>query len=107
LQDELEAEDRMEDHDFSITDNAILETLEMIPFASIRQIAKMTFIRPTTVFRRLMKSLHFVLKRLPGISRRLSDLPRQARVIISKELLKLLEFIRRHSWKCMLRLEET
>jgi hypothetical protein len=34
----------------------------MMSFASIRQIAKMTFIPPTTVFRRLTKSLHFILK---------------------------------------------
>jgi hypothetical protein len=59
-----EAEDRAEDQDFSITDNAILEALEMMPFASIRQIAKMICIPPTTEFRLLTKSLHFVLKRL-------------------------------------------
>jgi hypothetical protein len=62
LQNEPEAEDRAEDQDFSIIDNAILEALEMTPFASIRQIANMIFIPPTTRFRRLTKSLHFVLK---------------------------------------------
>jgi hypothetical protein len=64
LQNEPEAEDRAEDHAFSITDNAILEALEMVPFPSIRQIAKMTSIRSTTGFRRLTKSLHFLLNRL-------------------------------------------
>jgi hypothetical protein len=64
LQTVLEAEDRVEDQGFSITDNAILEALEMMPCASIRQIAQMAFIPPTTGFRRLMKSLHFALKRL-------------------------------------------
>jgi hypothetical protein len=59
---EAEAEDRAKDQGFSITDNAILEALEMIPFVSIREIAKMTFIPPTTRFRRLMKSLYFALK---------------------------------------------
>jgi hypothetical protein len=63
-QDEPEAEDRAEDQGFSITDNAILEAFEMMPFASIRQIAKMTFIPPTTIFRRLTKSFHFVLQRM-------------------------------------------
>jgi hypothetical protein len=62
LQNEPEAEDRAEDQGFSITDNIILELLEMMPFASIRQIAEMTFILPTTGFRRLTKSLHFVLR---------------------------------------------
>jgi hypothetical protein len=64
LQNEAEAEDRAKDQSFSITDNAILETLEIMPCASIRQITQMTFIAPTTVFRRLRKSLHFILKRL-------------------------------------------
>jgi hypothetical protein len=54
-EDRTEAEDGTEDQDFSITDNAILEALEMMPFASIHQIAKMIFIPPTIVFRRLTK----------------------------------------------------
>jgi hypothetical protein len=44
LQNEPEAEDRVEDQGFSITDNVILEALEIMPFAYIRQIAKITFI---------------------------------------------------------------
>jgi hypothetical protein len=55
LQNEPEAEDRTEDQGFSITDNAILEAFKMIPFASIRQIAKMTFLPLTSVFRCLTK----------------------------------------------------
>jgi hypothetical protein len=43
LQNEQEAEDRTENQNFSITDSWILKALEMIPFVSIRQIAKMTF----------------------------------------------------------------
>jgi hypothetical protein len=57
-----EVEDRAEDQGFSITDNAILETLEMMPFASIGQIARMTIISHTTRFRRLTKLFDFVLK---------------------------------------------
>jgi hypothetical protein len=60
LQNEPEAEDRAEDQSFSLTDNAILEALEMMSFTSIRQIVKMTFIPPTTIFRRLAKSLRFI-----------------------------------------------
>jgi hypothetical protein len=67
LQKEPEDEDRAEDQGFSVTDNAILEALEIMSFASISWIAQMTFIPPTIRFRRLMKSLHFVLKRLPWI----------------------------------------
>jgi hypothetical protein len=64
LENEREAKNRAENQGFSITDNVILETLEMMPFASIRQIVKMTIIPPTTVFPRSTKSLDFVLKRL-------------------------------------------
>jgi hypothetical protein len=101
-----EAEDREEDQDFSIAHNAILEALEMMSFASIRQIVKTTFIPPTTVFRRLTKSLHFVLKRLRWVPRKLSDLQKLAQVIKSKELLKLLESMRHHSWKYRVTLGE-
>jgi hypothetical protein len=41
LQNEQETENGAKDRSFSITDNAILEALEMIPFTSIRQIAQM------------------------------------------------------------------
>jgi hypothetical protein len=78
----------------------------MITFASIRQITKMTFIPPTTEFRRLMKSLHFALKRLRWVPHKLSDLQKQARVIMSKELLKLLESMRHHSRKSIVTLDE-
>jgi hypothetical protein len=64
LENEVEADDKTEDQGFSITDNAMMEILEMMPLASIREIAKMTFIPPITGFRHLTKSLHFVLKRL-------------------------------------------
>jgi hypothetical protein len=78
----------------------------MMPFAFIRQISKITFILPATGFRRLTKSLCLVLKRLPWVAQRLSDLGKQARTIISKELLKLLESMRDHSWEYTVTLDE-
>jgi hypothetical protein len=59
LQNEPEAEDRADDQGFSTTHNAILEALEMMPFDSICQIAKITLIPLATRFHRLPKSLHF------------------------------------------------
>jgi hypothetical protein len=106
LQNEPETQDRAEDQGFSITDNAILEALEMMPFASIRQIAKMTIIPPTTAFGRLTKFLHFLLKRLRWVPQRLSDLPTHTRVIMSKKLRKLLDSMRHHSWPYILPLGE-
>jgi hypothetical protein len=106
LQNEPEAERRAEDQSFSIPDNAILEALEMMPFASICQSAKKTFIPPTTTFRRLRKSLHFVLKYLRWTLHRLSYLQNQDRIIVSKDVLELLEFMRHHSWKWIVTLGE-
>jgi hypothetical protein len=99
-------EDRAEDQGFSITDNAILEALELMPFASIHQISKIILIPSPTAFRRLTKLLHFVLKKLPWIPLRLSDLQKSARVIRSKEVLKLFRSMRYHSWKCIVTLDE-
>jgi hypothetical protein len=70
-----------------------LEVFEIISFALIHQIAQMIFIPPTIMFHRLKKLLHFVLKRLHSVHHRLSDLQKQARVIVSKDLLKLLKLI--------------
>jgi hypothetical protein len=83
FQNEPEAEDRAEAQGFLIPDNAILEALEMKPFASIPRIAQMNFIPPTAVFRRLTKSLHFVLQRLRLVPHRLSDLRKEGRAIMS------------------------
>jgi hypothetical protein len=56
----------------------------MMSFACIHQIAKMTFIPPTTGFRSLTKSLHFALKRLHWVPHRFSDLQKQDQVLMPK-----------------------
>jgi hypothetical protein len=43
---------------------------------------------------------------LHWVPQRLSNLQKQARIIISKELLKLLESMRYHSWKYIVTLNE-
>jgi hypothetical protein len=106
LENEPEAEDKAEDQSFSITDNAILEALEMMSFASIHQIVNMAVISPTTMFRHLTNSLHFVLKRLRSVPHRFSGLQKHALGIMSKELLKLLESRRHHSRKFLVTLDE-
>jgi hypothetical protein len=103
LQNEPEAEDQAENQGLSITENAIMESLEILPFVSIRQIAKITIIHPVTVFRRLTKSFHFALERLCWIPHKFSVDQKQTRVIMSKELLKLFEFMRHHPWKYRVR----
>jgi histidinol phosphatase-like enzyme len=77
----------------------------MISFASICQIVKMIFINPTTIFRRLMK-YRWDPEASALVPDRLSDLQKQARVIISKELLKLIKSMKRHLWKYIVMLYE-
>jgi hypothetical protein len=79
FQNEPEAEDRAVDQCFWIRDNAIMAALEMSTFASIRQNPKIAIIPPPTVFRRLTKWLHIVLKRLPCVSTPLTCLRRDYR----------------------------
>jgi hypothetical protein len=76
----------------------------MMPLASIRQIAKMTFIPPATGFPCLTKSLHFALNRLRSVPHRVSHLQQRAWFSLSKKLLKLLESMRHDSRKYMVRL---
>jgi hypothetical protein len=105
LQNELEAEDRAKDQYFSIPDKAILEAFETMPFASICQIAKMIFIPLTTVFRCLTK---YSCGPEPIVlaPHWLSDLRKQTQAIMPKELPKLLEPMRHHSWKYIVMLDE-
>jgi hypothetical protein len=97
LHNEPEAENSAENQGFSIPDNSILEAIEMMRFAFIRQIVKVTFIHLNSVFSRSTKSLHFILKGQRSVPRRLSDLQKQALVIMSKKLLKRLESLTHHS----------
>jgi DNA-binding MarR family transcriptional regulator len=48
----------------TIIDDAILETLHKQPFSSVRELAKLTCIPTTTVYRHLRGSLGSVLKHL-------------------------------------------
>jgi hypothetical protein len=79
---EPEAEDRAEDQGFSITDNAILESFEMMIFSSIRQVAKMTFITPETMQTRFLESATEKIDRNAMIYLFLDLMLRQAQLIL-------------------------
>jgi hypothetical protein len=46
--------------DLDDSDHAILAALEDSPFASMRQLSRLTYLSSTTVYRRLIQSLGFV-----------------------------------------------
>jgi hypothetical protein len=47
----------------NLANDQIMGTLEISPFASVRQIARMTFVPKTRIYRRLSESLNFVNKK--------------------------------------------
>jgi hypothetical protein len=57
----------------TIIDDAILEGFDKQPFSSVRELAKLTCIQTTTVYRHLTRSLGFVLKHLRWVPHTLTD----------------------------------
>jgi hypothetical protein len=59
--------------DLNDSDQAILAALEDKPFASVRQLSRLTDFPSTTVYRRLTQSLGFVARHLRWVPHALSD----------------------------------
>jgi DNA-binding MurR/RpiR family transcriptional regulator len=59
-----QTEERHSDPPPDVVDNAILESLDQTPFASVRELAKATCIPRTTVWKFLTESLGFIVKHL-------------------------------------------
>jgi hypothetical protein len=95
-----------DDSPTTIVGHAILEAVENPPFSSIRELAKLTFIRTTTVYRHLTQSLGFVVKHLHWVPQSLRAPQRVERVVRSKELLHQLLLIKHHGWQFILTLDE-
>jgi hypothetical protein len=61
------------DRDLDDSDQAILAALEDNPFASVRQLSRLTYLPSTIVYRRLTQSLGFVARHLRLEPHALSD----------------------------------
>jgi hypothetical protein len=57
----------------TIIDDAILDVLDKQPFSSVRELAKLTCIPTTTVYRPLTRSLGFVVQHLRWVPHSLTD----------------------------------
>jgi hypothetical protein len=68
-----QTEERHSDPPLDVVDNTILEALDQTPFASLRELAKAACIPCTIVWRRLTKSLGFVVKHLHWVPHSLTD----------------------------------
>jgi hypothetical protein len=73
-------EEQHSDPPLDIIDKAILQALDQTPFASVRELAKAMCISTTTVWRRLTRSLGFVVKHLHWIPHGLTEAQWQIRI---------------------------
>jgi hypothetical protein len=70
--------------DFDDSNQAILAALEDSPFASVRQLSRLTHLPSATVYRRLTKSLGFGARHLQWVPHALSDAQKDERVNLSR-----------------------
>jgi hypothetical protein len=75
--------------DLDDSNQAILTALEDNPFASVRQLSRLTYLPSTTVYRRLTQSLGFVARHLRWVPHALSDAQKGERVNLSRRLLQM------------------
>jgi hypothetical protein len=89
------------------SDQVILVALEDNPFASVRQLSRLTHLSSTTVYRRLTQLLGFVVRRLRWMPHALSDAQKGERVNLSQRLLRMLEVQRDRAWHDIVTLDES
>jgi hypothetical protein len=93
--------------DLDDSDQAILAALEDSPFASVRQLFRLTHLPSTAVYRRLTQSLGFVAGHLRWVPHALSDAQEGERVNLSRRLLSMLEVQRDRAWHDIVTLDES
>jgi hypothetical protein len=91
----------------TIVDDAILEALDKKPFSSVRELAKLTCIPATTVYRHLTKSLGFVLEHLRWLPHSLTGPHQAQRLTLSNQLLLELLSIKHQCWYFVITLAES
>jgi hypothetical protein len=93
--------------DLDDSGQAILAALEHRPFASVRQLSRLTHLASTTVYRRLTESLGFVARHLRWLSHALSDAQKDERAHRSLRLLRMPEVQRDRAWHDIVTLDES
>jgi hypothetical protein len=91
----------------TVIDQGILDAFEQQPFSSILELAKLTCIPTTAVYRHLTQSLGFVVKYLRWVSHSLTATQKTERVTLSIELLRQLRSIEHHGWQFIITLTES
>jgi histone-lysine N-methyltransferase SETMAR len=93
--------------EFDDSDKAILSALADQPFASVRELARLTHLPKTTVHRRLTQSLGFRVRNLRWVPHILSTLQQRQRITLSNQLLSILTKQQRRSWIDIVTLDES
>jgi hypothetical protein len=88
-------------------DEAVLLALNEQSFASIRQLARLTRLRTTTVHRRLTQSLRFQVRHLRWVPHRMSAIQKSNRVELSRTLLFLVTTQQGRCWHDIVTLDES
>jgi hypothetical protein len=90
-----------------IIDDAILDALARQPFSSIRELAKLTCIATSTVYRHLTRWLGFIVKHLRWVRHCSTDTQNASRVTPANRLLHEIRLIERHDWHSIMTLDES
>jgi hypothetical protein len=93
--------------DLDDSDQAILAALEGDPFASVRQLFRLTPLPSTTIYRHPTQSLGFVASHLRWVPHVLSDAQKDERVNLSRRLSRMLEVQRDRVWHDIITLNES
>jgi hypothetical protein len=93
--------------DLDDSDQAILAALEDIPFASMRQLSRLTHLPSTIIYHLLTQSLGFVARHLRWVPHTLSDAQKGDRVSLFRRRLRMLEVQRDRAWHEILTLGES
>jgi hypothetical protein len=89
------------------SDKELLAALEEHPFASIRQLAQVTHLTPSTVYCHLTGQLGYLVRQRRSVSHILSAADKYVRAQFSFRLLELLESQIRRSWHNIVILDES
>jgi hypothetical protein len=101
------AVDVTEDAEVDEIDEAILSVLEIQPFDSVRDIARLTRLADSTVHWHLTRSLRFLVRHLHWIPHGLTKQQKRIRVSNSEQLLAILQEEQRSSWRDLVMLDES
>jgi histone-lysine N-methyltransferase SETMAR len=101
------AVDFTEDAEVDEIDEAILSALEVQPFGSVRDIARLTRLARSTVHWHLPRSLGFLVRHLRGIPHVLTEQQKRIRVSNSEQLLAIFQEQQGSSWRDFVTLEES